>query len=147
VTPPLVYLFLAWRRRNRFALALAAGVLPFMAGLLLFRATGAYQFGNRYIIELLPLLLLLVAEGVRGRLTNISYVLIVLAIAVNLFGTCRFCQLSWPQTDGALAWSLGAFVALALLARAVCAIQKQLVGSARRAGPGYKSDHSAPKSL
>lgn len=147
VTPPLLYLFLAWRRRNRLALALAAGVVPFMAGLLLFRTTGAYQFGNRYIIELLPLLLLLVAEGVCGRLTNISYVLIVLAIAVNLFGTCRFCQLSWPQTDGALAWFLGAFVLLALSAGAAGAIQKQLLRPAGRAGPGYKSDHLSPKSL
>lgn len=92
VTPPLVYALLAWRRRSGFTLALVAGVVPFMVGLLMFRATGYRQFGNRYLLEALPLLLLLVGCGTRGRLTDVGFVLMALAIGINLWGTSRFCH-------------------------------------------------------
>ncbi len=118
VTPPLLYTLLAMRRRNWFALALACGAVPFIAGLLLFRTTGAYQFGNRYLLEVLPLLLMLAAEGMRGRLTAISYVLIVAAVTANLFGTYRFCTSSFVGVENYAPAALVAFVAVALLASA-----------------------------
>ncbi|MFH0982485.1 MAG: hypothetical protein V2A79_13245 [Planctomycetota bacterium] len=91
VTPPLGYALLAWRGRSRLMPALVAGAVPMLVGLLLFRATGYYQFGNRYLLEMLPLLLLLVAGGMRGRLSHVGHLLIMLAIAVNLYGTYRYC--------------------------------------------------------
>ncbi|MFH0982486.1 MAG: hypothetical protein V2A79_13250 [Planctomycetota bacterium] len=87
VTPPLLYALSAWRRRTRFTLALVCGVGPLLAALLLYLATGYYQFGNRYLLEMLPLLLMLVAGGMGGRLSRVGALLIVLAIGVNLAGT------------------------------------------------------------
>jgi hypothetical protein len=90
ITPPLLYLFLVWRKRDAFTLALLCGTVPVMATLLLFRATGYAQFGNRYLLDAMPLLLLLVATGMNGRLSLIGGVLIIAAIAMNTFGTLRF---------------------------------------------------------
>ena len=69
ITPPLLFLFLAWRQRDAFTLALLCGAIPVVAALLLFRATGYFQFGNRYLLDAMPLLLLLVAAGMKGRLS------------------------------------------------------------------------------
>ena len=120
VTPPLVYALMAWRRRAPFTSVLAAGAVPMLAGLLLFRATGYYQFGNRYLLEMMPLLLLLVAGGMGGRLSHVGYALVVLAVAVNLYGTYQYCRPQFAAIDpwvGAL--TLPVFVALALLGRLV----------------------------
>jgi hypothetical protein len=91
VTPPLLYALLCWRRRSSFILALLAGLLPLLVALLLYFATGYVQFGPRYLLDVMPLLLLLAAIGMNGRLTAIGYVLTVLAVAANLFGTYRLC--------------------------------------------------------
>jgi len=93
VTPPLLYLLWVWRQRDGFTLALLCGVLPLLAALLLFRATGYVQFGNRYLLDAMPLLLLLVATGMRGRVSPAGGALIVAAIAMNVFGTLRFLPL------------------------------------------------------
>ncbi len=117
VTPPLIYALLAWRRRSPIALAAACGVVPFLIGLLLFRTTGYQQFGNRYLLEALPLLLVLAAEGMTGRLNAPGYVLIVLAVAMNLFGTYRFCGDSFQRVAPFVGWyTLPALGAAALAA-------------------------------
>ena len=90
VTPALLLVFVSFRRRDRFTLALWSGVGPCLLVLLLFRATGYFQFGNRYLLDMMPLLVLLVAAGLRGRLTTIAAVLIVLSITVNAWGAVRF---------------------------------------------------------
>jgi hypothetical protein len=121
VSPPLLYAFLAWPRcgrrahtsgsgsggpapasgsasepqslalRRGFVIALLAGTLPMLVALMLFFATGYYQFGNRYLLDVMPLLLLLVASGMDGRVTRTASVLVALAIIANLFGAYRFC--------------------------------------------------------
>ncbi|MGB9623693.1 MAG: hypothetical protein ACPMAQ_02430 [Phycisphaerae bacterium] len=101
VTPPLLYLFMVWRRRDAFTLALLCGVIPLLAALLLCCATGYVQFGNRYLLDGMPLLLLLVATGMNGRVSLIGGVLIIAAVAMNTFGTLRFFPL---QTAPAARW-------------------------------------------
>ena len=95
MTPPLLYIFLAWRRWTAFAAALLAGVVPLVAMLLLFNGTGWVQFGPRYLLDATPLLLLLVAIGMRGRLTLASCGLVVVAIAVQLYGVSRVCAVEF----------------------------------------------------
>jgi len=92
ITPPLVYVLLAWRRREtrRLALALGAGVAPLLAALLLYRATGYFQFGNRYLLDAMPMLLLLVAIGTGGRIGFVGGALMAAAAAVHTWGTLRF---------------------------------------------------------
>jgi len=91
ITPALVYVLRLPRRRGRFAAALWLGAGCCMIMLLLFHNTGWYAFGNRYLLDLMPLAILLVALGMRGRLTAVSAVLITLSVAVNAWGTYRFC--------------------------------------------------------
>jgi 4-amino-4-deoxy-L-arabinose transferase-like glycosyltransferase len=92
VTPPLVYTLLAWRTRARMTGVLLAGLALPMAALLCLYFTGFRQFGNRFLLEFLPLLLLLVAIGMRGRVTLAAYALGVAAIVANLFGVYRYCD-------------------------------------------------------
>lgn len=98
ITPPLLFLFLAWRHRDGFTLALLCGAVPIVGALLLFRATGYAQFGNRYLLDAMPFLLLLVATGMNGRLSLAGGVLIIAAIAMNTFGTLGF----YPQQTALL---------------------------------------------
>ncbi len=103
VTPPLLYALLAWRYRSRYTAALVVGAVPLLLTLMFFIGTGWVQFGNRYLLDAMPFLLMLVACGMRGRLTLVSYVLIVLAVAVNLWGVYR--------------WDLSLFEPLAAICR------------------------------
>jgi 4-amino-4-deoxy-L-arabinose transferase-like glycosyltransferase len=91
VTPALLYLFRSGRHFGWFTAGLWTGGGSFLLMLLLFFTTGWSQFGNRYLLELMPLATVLIAIGMKGRLTRVSIVLIGLSIAVNAWGTYRFC--------------------------------------------------------
>jgi hypothetical protein len=92
VTPPLLYVFRSFSRRDRFALCVWAGVVPCMMLLLLFQGSGWFGFGNRYLLDLMPLAILLMAIGMRGRLTPAGIVLVASSLVVNAWGTYRFMQ-------------------------------------------------------
>lgn len=92
VTPALLYVFRASPRRDGFTTSLWLGVGSCMTMLMLFQGTGWYGFGNRYLLDLMPLAILLIAIGMKGRLTRVSVPLIVLSILVNAWGTYRFCS-------------------------------------------------------
>jgi hypothetical protein len=118
VTPPILFAFLAWRKRTPFTGALVLGVAPFLVALLLYFASGYAQFGNRYLLEAMPFLLLLAATGMGPHVGFTAYAAIVLAIAVNTFGTYRFCERYFARIDGWIpAWSLAACVLASLLVR------------------------------
>ncbi len=91
---PAVEQFLNLQRfgPGRLAWAVWAGALPPILALMFFHGTGWYQFGHRYLLDAMPLLVLLAAFGMRGRLTLVSIPLILLSVAVNAWGTYRFCQ-------------------------------------------------------
>lgn len=90
VTPALLFVFAAWRRQNAVTRAAWLGVATSLGMLLLFFGTGWFNFGNRYLLDLMPLLILLVAFGMRGKLTKLSAALIVLSLLANAWGTYRF---------------------------------------------------------
>ncbi len=90
VTPALLYALFAWRYRSRYAAALLVGVVPLLLTLMFFIGTGWVQFGNRYLLDAMPFLLMLVACGMRGRLTLLSVVLIAFSVAINLWGVYRW---------------------------------------------------------
>jgi len=92
VTPMLLYVFRAHRRRDWFVGALWLGAGGSMLTLLLFFGTGWVQFGNRYLLDLMPLAMLLIAVGMRGRLSRTAVMLIALSLTVNAWGTYRFCR-------------------------------------------------------
>lgn len=90
VSPALLYVFLSGRRRNLFTIGLWVGASACLTLLLLFLGTGWYNFGNRYLLDLMPLAVLLVGIGMGGRLTRVSIALIALSVLVNAWGTYRF---------------------------------------------------------
>ncbi len=67
------------------------GTATCMILLLLFEGSGWYGFGNRYLLDLMPLAILLIAIGMGGRLTRVSIALIGLSLVVNAWGMYRFC--------------------------------------------------------
>ena len=90
VSPFMLYLFTCWRRRDLLLAAVLAGALPGTAALMLFHGTGWYQFGQRYLLDTMPFLLILAAFGMQGRLTWTAATLIALSMVVNAWGTYRF---------------------------------------------------------
>ena len=90
VTPAFLYALLAWRRRNWVIMGAAAGTAATLGMLLCYFGTGWYNFGNRYLLDLVPLLILLVAAGMEGRLTIWALLLIVASIETNAWGAFRF---------------------------------------------------------
>lgn len=90
VSPFMAYLFASWRRRDLLLAAVLAGAIPGTIALMLFHGTGWFQFGQRYLLDTMPFLLILVVFGMRGRLTPAGVVLIVLSVIVNAWGTYRF---------------------------------------------------------
>lgn len=91
ISPPMLYFFLCWRQKRRDLLAaVLAGAIPGTVALMFFHGTGWYQFGQRYLLDTMPLLLVLAAFGVRGRLTWPLGGMILWSFAVNAWGTYRF---------------------------------------------------------
>ena len=90
VTPAFLYLFPALRARGGLVRSAWVACACSMSVLLFFFGTGWFGFGNRYLLDLVPLALILVAAGMRGRLTRVSVALIVLSVAVNAWGLYRF---------------------------------------------------------
>jgi hypothetical protein len=118
MTPPLLFVFLCWRRWSWFTLSLLAGAAPLVWMLLIFNGTGWVQFGPRYLLDATPLLLLLAGAGMTGRIGNVSYGLIVAALLVQLFGVSRVCQVAFGAWQGWITeWTLLGPLAIAVLAR------------------------------
>ena len=91
-TPALVFAFLAFRHKEHRWLAaalLAACLLP-MVFLLMYFNTGWYQFGCRFILDFLPFALLLAVLGVRAVPGWREKLLIVLSVAMNVWGFVVF---------------------------------------------------------
>lgn len=95
VTPPLLFVFRAFRRRNWLTVAAAAGAGVCLATLMCFFGTGWYNFGNRYLLDLMPMAVLLMAAGMGRRLTPTAVALIALSLIANAWGTYRF-QIEQP---------------------------------------------------
>jgi hypothetical protein len=77
-------------------LAIAAMALPG----LLYQNSGQYQFGYRFSIDYMPLLIMVLAVGNR-RLTWVFKTLLLIAVAINLFGAItfdRFMQFTYDDS-------------------------------------------------
>jgi hypothetical protein len=61
-----------------------------MALLLLYFNTGWYQFGYRFVLDFLPFALLLTTLGMRAKPGRVEKLLIVLSVAINIWGFLVF---------------------------------------------------------
>lgn len=86
--PPLLLVFLAFRHKEQRWLAaslLTTCLLPTVF-LLFYFNTGWYQFGYRFVLDILPFALLLAVLGIRSVPPWLRNGLIILAVAINLWG-------------------------------------------------------------
>jgi len=97
--PALVFVFLAFRNRedSRLAMGLLASCLLTTIFLLLYFNTGWYQFGYRFVLDFLPFALLLAILGMRVVPGRSEKVLIVLSIAINIWGCLVFTFFAPPS--------------------------------------------------
>jgi hypothetical protein len=84
-TPSLIYLFHKYQKQWWI---IGAWVTIFFNILLLslYHTTGAYQFGYRYILDMLIPLILMVATGMSKKIPWHFVVLVLVSIAINLYG-------------------------------------------------------------
>lgn len=91
ISPLFIYLFFCGKYGpGRFVVLALAGALPGLVALMLYHNTGWYQFGPRYLLDVLPFLLILTVSGMGGKLTRVSLVLISISFVINAWGTHRF---------------------------------------------------------
>ena len=99
VTTPLL-LYVVWpRHRGSFHRALWITIVLVAAPSLLYMNSGWFQFGYRFSLDYMVLLIALIAIGGRP-LGRIAKALIVLGIAINLFGAVTFMRdMRWYNFD------------------------------------------------
>jgi hypothetical protein len=86
VTPALAYAFRATLRRP-LVQACWLGVLSIMVPVITYYGVGWIQFGFRYALDFVPLLMVLVALGLPRPMTVLSRVLVLVSVGVSLWGT------------------------------------------------------------
>jgi hypothetical protein len=98
-TTPILF-FLLWpRERGPWHLPLWLTVAVVAVPSLLYQNSGWLQFGYRFALDYMPLLILLVAMGGRP-LGRLGKALIIAGIAINLFGAITFARTSlFYRTD------------------------------------------------
>jgi hypothetical protein len=96
--PALVFAFLAFRHTEDrwLATALLASCLLPLVILLLYFNTGWYQFGSRFVLDILPFAWLLAVLGMRAAPGRHEKVLIVLSLAMNMWGCLVFTFFAPP---------------------------------------------------
>ncbi|MFQ5879227.1 MAG: hypothetical protein ACE5IZ_03495 [Dehalococcoidia bacterium] len=92
-TPALLYAFNAPLRG--LTMAAIVGILLTAVPLVTHGTTGWGQFGYRFSLDMLPLLAILVAAGMRQSLSPLAIGVILLSCGVNLWGTLSFNMLDW----------------------------------------------------
>ena len=87
-SPAMLYVFPAVRRRWRLPCVqdALAGVAVCLVPLLMYFNTGFWQFGHRFAMDYLPLLMVLIIAGMGTRPSRIAYALIALSIAIQSWG-------------------------------------------------------------
>jgi hypothetical protein len=88
-TPALIYLFRRYSK-DWWVIGAWAAVFFSVALLSLYHNTGAHQFGYRYILDFLTPLIVLLAVGFKKKTPWHFQLLVVISIAINLYGTHWF---------------------------------------------------------
>ncbi|MGH2585628.1 MAG: hypothetical protein ACRDJE_12005, partial [Dehalococcoidia bacterium] len=86
VTTPAWVLILFARFRSRVAIASVAAILATLPPIIMHGGPGFTQFGHRFSLDYIPFLLLLTASGMRDRVTWWKQALILISIAINIWG-------------------------------------------------------------
>jgi len=85
VSPLLMYLHRSFRR-DLWVVGLWISILLIMLVHLMYFNSGALQFGYRFSLDFMPLIVLLLAVSLKERLTKLVWLLWVMGIAINFIG-------------------------------------------------------------
>jgi hypothetical protein len=96
-TPVFVYLLGA--PANRLTIAAAVAALLTLIPTVTYGATGGTQFGYRYALDVLPMLLLLTAAGMGFEMNRVKWGLVALSCLIGLWGVLSFEQFEWVHCD------------------------------------------------
>jgi hypothetical protein len=90
-SPALAYLFRA-NLKKPFVQACWIGVVSVMLPIITYYGVGWVQFGYRYALDFIPFLLLLTALGLPRPMTNAARTLVLVSVAVNIWGAIFFSK-------------------------------------------------------
>ncbi len=85
-TTPAFILILFARFKTKMVLTSLITIVAIALPSLMHGGNGFTQFGYRHTLDYMPFLLLLTASGMRGKVTRITKILIILSILINFWG-------------------------------------------------------------
>jgi len=95
LTTPVVLYVLRAKFSETLNLLAGVAIAVILVPTILWFSTGWVQFGYRYSLDFLPFLLILISSGMGSQLNKLKIVLVVLSVAVNLWGVCWSVALGW----------------------------------------------------
>ena len=95
-TPAFLYVFAAFKRHRRCVYDAAVGIAACLVPLLLYFNTGFAQFGHRFSMDYLPLVMVLVVAGMGSRPGKLAYFLVAASVAIQAIGVLLDPQTTLP---------------------------------------------------
>ena len=96
-TPMFIYLLGTPLNRMTFAATLAT--LLTLAPIVIYATTGGTQFGYRYALDALPMLLVLTAAGMGYEMSRFKWSLVAACCLIGLWGVLAFERFHWVACD------------------------------------------------
>ena len=96
-TPMFIYLLGTPLNRMTFAATLAT--LLTLAPIVIYATTGGTQFGYRYALDALPMLLVLTAAGMGYEMSRFKWGLVAACCLIGLWGVLAFERFHWVACD------------------------------------------------
>jgi uncharacterized membrane protein len=94
------FLFMFNTRLNRLTTASLGATLLTLVPIVGYGVVGASQFGYRYSLDMLPMLALLTASGMRHEMNGLKWGVVGLSCLVCLWGTLSFEKYDWFAIPG-----------------------------------------------
>lgn len=92
-TPAFLYIFNT--RFNRLTVAAIVGTALTLLPIVTYGVVGASQFGYRYSLDVLPMLAMLTASGMRYQMSGLKWSVVGLSCVIGLWGTLSFEKFDW----------------------------------------------------
>jgi len=96
-TPMFIYLLGTSLNRMTFSAAVAAALT--LVPVVTYGTTGGTQFGYRYALDVLPMLLVLTAAGMGYQMSRLKWGVVAVCCLIGLWGVLAFEQFDWVSCD------------------------------------------------
>jgi hypothetical protein len=96
-TPAFLYIFIT--KLNRLTVAAIAATFLTLVPTVTYGVIGASQFGYRYGIDVYPMLLVLTASAMRGKMSALKWGLIGASCVISLWGVLSFEHFDWVACE------------------------------------------------